>query len=137
MTQHPSLDLVVLDASAAVALVASSGEAGDRVAARCAAATLLAPALLPVEVDSALRGLRLGKKLTDAEASAARDVYVQLPIELWPWAAVADRAWALSHNATIYDAGYLALAELTGAVLVTRDARIADVPGCSARVEVV
>jgi predicted nucleic acid-binding protein len=137
VTQHPALDLVVLDASAVVALVASGGEAGDRIAERCASATLIAPALLPVEVDSALRGLRLGKKVTDAEASAARAAFAQLPIELWPWAAVADRAWALSYNASIYDAGYLALAELTRAALLTRDARIANVPKCTARVEVV
>ncbi|MGH6897644.1 MAG: PIN domain-containing protein [Geminicoccaceae bacterium] len=47
------------------------------------------------------------------------------------------RAFELRDNATIYDALYLALAEVLEAPLLTRDRRLARVPGVAARVEVV
>ena len=128
--------LVVLDASAVVAMIASGGELGDRIAARLADATLLAPHLLPTEVDSALRGLERGGRISTAQADAARGLFAQFPIDLWPWHLLADRAWQLRANATTYDAGYLALAKLTNATLVTCDARLQSIPGTRARVDV-
>lgn len=128
--------LVVLDPSAVVAVIASGGDVGDRIAARLADATLLAPHLLPTEVDSALRGLERGRRISTAQADAARDLFAQFPIDLWPWHLLADRAWQLRANVTTYDAGYLALAELTNATLVTCDARLQSIPGGAARVEV-
>lgn len=128
--------LVVLDASAVVAVIASGGELGDRIAARLADATLLAPHLLPTEVDSALRGLERGRRISTAQADAARDLFAQFPIDLWPWHLLSTRAWQLRANATSYDAGYLALAELTNATLVTCDARLQSISRSSARVEV-
>ena len=128
--------LVVLDASAVVAMVASGGELGDRIAARLADATLLAPHLSPTEVDSALRGLERGRKISTVQTDAARDLFAQFPIDLWPWHLLSARAWQLRANVTTYDAGYLALAELTNATLVTCDARLRSIPGSSTRVEV-
>lgn len=128
--------LVVLDASAVVAMIASGGELGDRIAARLADATLLAPHLLPAEVDSAVRGLERGGRISTAQADAARGLFAQFPIDLWPWHLLADRAWQLRANATTYDAGYVALAELTGATLLTCDSRLPSVRRSSARVEV-
>jgi predicted nucleic acid-binding protein len=128
--------LVVLDASAVVAMIASGGELGDRIAARLADATLLAPHLLPTEVDSALRGIERGGRISTAQADAARGLFAQFPIDLWPWDLLADRAWQLRANATTYDAGYVALAELTGATLLTCDARLGNVSGATVRVEV-
>ena len=128
--------LVVLDPSAVVAVIASGGELGDRIAARLADATLLAPHLLPTEVDSALRGLERGRRISTAQADAARDLFAQFPIDLWPWHLLADRAWQLRANVTTYDAGYLALAELTNATLVTCDARLQSISRSSALVEV-
>jgi predicted nucleic acid-binding protein len=43
----------------------------------------------------------------------------------------------LRANFSAYDAAYVALAEGLGAVLMTRDARIARAPGLAAHVEVV
>jgi predicted nucleic acid-binding protein len=37
--------------------------------------------------------------------------------------------WELRGNLTPYDAAYVALAELTGAILVTGDERITSAPG--------
>lgn len=128
--------LVVLDASALVAVIASGGDIGDRIAARLADATLLAPHLLPTQVHNALRGLERGGRISTAQADAARGLFAQFPIDLWPWHLLANRAWQLRANVTTYDAGYIALAELTNATLVTCDARLQSISGATARVEV-
>jgi predicted nucleic acid-binding protein len=47
------------------------------------------------------------------------------------------RIWELRPNLTAYDAVYVALAEALGAVLLTRDRRIAAAPRHRARVELV
>lgn len=52
---------------------------------------------------------------------------------MWPYSALAERAWALRDNLTIYDAAYVALAELVGVPLVTLDAGLARGPDRSVR----
>lgn len=47
-----------------------------------------------------------------------------LVVELWPYDIVASRAWQLRRNLSLYDASYVALAELIGAPLITLDRRI-------------
>ena len=47
-----------------------------------------------------------------------------------------DRAWELRSNATVYDAVYVALAELLDAPLVTADSKLANAPGIRCRIEV-
>lgn len=129
-------DLVVVDASAVVLLVASSHDAGDRLAARLTNAVLHAPHILPVEVDSALRGLVAGRVLSEGEAMAARQQAGRMPVDLWAWDALAERAWEMRSNLATYDAGYVALAEHIGATLVTADARLARAPGVRCAIEV-
>ena len=129
-------DLVVVDASAVVLLVASSHDAGDRLAARLANAVLHAPHILPVEVDSALRGLVAGRVLSEGEAMAARQQAGRMPVDLWAWDALAERAWEMRSNLSMYDAGYVALAEHIGATLITADARLARAPGVRCAIEV-
>jgi len=46
-----------------------------------------------------------------------------------PYVLLAPRAWQLRQNLSIYDAGYVALAELTDATLVALDRRISSAPG--------
>lgn len=124
--------LLVVDASTVVALVAANAAETVALAERLGGAQLFAPAILLVEVDSALRGLELGRKLSMRQAEASRWHARRLPIDFWPGEAIAERAWELRANLTIYDAGYVALAERIGATLLTGDARIAraGVAGC-------
>jgi len=130
-------DRVVVDASVVVALVASSAQGVSELARRLARAELYAPSILPAEVDSALRGLELGGKLTPTQARIARRHAHRLPIELWPWEVLGERAWEMRHNLTTYDAGYVALAERIDACLLTGDARIASAVGMHCPVDVV
>lgn len=129
-------DLIVIDASAVVALVATRDRVGDHVARRLTGAALHAPHSMPVEVDSALRGLAAGGRLSAPQADAARRQARDLPIDLWPWHLLSDRAWELRHNLTTYDAGYVALAEEIGGTVLTADARMAQAPGLRCAVEI-
>jgi predicted nucleic acid-binding protein len=128
--------LLVLDASAVVALGASAAPAGDALLSRVDGARLHAPDVLAVEVDSVLRGLVLGGRLTERQGDAARRTARSLPIELWPWAELSDRAWELRANLSSYDAGYVALAELLEATLLTGDGRLARASGPRCGIEV-
>jgi len=56
---------------------------------------------------------------TDQAAQAHADL-LDLAIEHWPYEVLGPRAWELRQNLSVYDATYVALAELTGATLVTR-----------------
>lgn len=129
--------LLVVDASALVALVAANASETEWLAQRLAAAALFAPSILLVEVDSALRGLERGRKLSAAQAEASRRHARRTPIDLWPWETIADRAWELRANLSTYDAGYVALAERIGAPLLTGDRRIAAAGVARCPIEIV
>ena len=128
---------LVVDASVVVTLLIDPDEAGETVAAQMRTAELLAPGLLPYEVANVLRRRRNAGLLSTAEAALAHAELLELPIDLWPWEAIAGRAWDLGANLSSYDAAYVALAEATDALLLTRDARIASAPGIRCTVQVV
>ena len=119
----------MIDSSALVALLADAGPAGTWVAEAIAGATLAAPSLAPFETANILRRQAAAGAIDHTQATLAHADLVALPIELWPYAPLADRAWEQRQNATIYDATYLALAELVSATVVTLDARLARAPG--------
>lgn len=125
----PNTAHLVLDASAAVALLADAGPAGQWVETTIAGMSLLAPELLPFEVGNILRRQALAGVLDASAATLAHADLVALPIHLYPYAAVADRAWELRANMTTYDASYVALAELLTVPLVTLDVRLTRAPG--------
>lgn len=64
----------------------------------------------------------------DQAAQAHADL-LDLSIEMWPYEPLAQRAWELRGNLSIYDAAYVALAELLDVTLVTLDRRMASAPG--------
>lgn len=89
---------------------------------------VLAPALLDIEVLSALRRLVGRGAIGGAVADVAVQALRAAPIERVAHHGLTTRVWALRERLTPYDAAYLALAEVGEthggpAVLVTADGR--------------
>lgn len=120
---------VVADASAVVALLLDAGPDGTWATGALSGVDLAAPAILPFEAGNIVRRHELAKLVTADQAAQAYADLTDLPIELWPFETVAGRVWELRRNLTSYDAGYVAVAELLDAPLVTLDRRVARAPG--------
>lgn len=127
MTPTPG-EHVVLDASAAVALLTDAGPAGQWVYATIGNATLFAPELMPFEASNILRRHAKAGILDASAATLAHTDLVAMTVDLYPYAALAERIWELRDNVTAYDAAYVALAELLAAPLVTLDVRLSRAP---------
>ncbi len=96
--------LVFIDSSALVTLLADAGPAGAWVAAAIDGATLAAPHLALFEAANILRRHSQSGQLVSAHATLAHADLLALPVELWPYAPLAERAWELRANLTAYDA---------------------------------
>jgi len=90
--------------------------------------SLIAPAFFEVETDSILRQkVMLRKELTPEQAEAAFAQLQALPIQQISMPGQRQRAWEIATTfgfATVYDATYLALAELRGCEFWTADERL-------------
>lgn len=130
--------MIVLDASAAVELLLATAR-GASVAAVLVDPneTLAAPHLLDVEVAQVLRRLTALGALTPARAAAALSDLLLLDLTRYGHDVLLDRIWQLRTDLTAYDAAYVALAEATGAKLVTCDAKLAGAPGHRATIELI
>jgi predicted nucleic acid-binding protein len=95
------------------------------------------PPIFDTEVLSALRGLVRGGKFSDAAAANLIADLIVLPVNRWHMSPLLPRMWELRANLTPYDAAYVALAELTGTVLVTSDERITAAPGARCPIQVI
>lgn len=126
----------VLDAPVAVTALTETGSpAAELLSADDA--VFQVPSIFDAEVLSALRGLVSGRKFDN---TAAADLIVDLmvlPVDRWHMSSLLPRMWELRDNLTPYDAAYVALAELTGAVLVTGDERIKAAPGARCDIQVI
>jgi predicted nucleic acid-binding protein len=99
--------------------------------------TLHAPHLIDVEVAQVVRRYAAAGEL---DAERGREAIVDLadfPLLRYPHDLLLQRIWELRNNLTAYDAAYVALAEVLGAPLLTRDRRLAAAPGHHAKVELV
>ena len=119
----------VCDASAVAALLLDSGPDGEWVAHTISGGQLAAPALIVYEVANVIRRHELSARISPDQAAQAHADLLDLAIELWPYELLAAHAWELRHNLSIYDAAYVALAEVAGLTLVTLDKRLARAPG--------
>jgi predicted nucleic acid-binding protein len=120
---------LVIDASAVVALLTDRGVAGSWVTEQVRDGSLAAPHLMPFEAASILRRLEMAGVVDSTTAALAHADLAALAIDLVPWHLLADRAWELRRNLTIYDATYVALAGYLDVPLLTLDERIARAPG--------
>lgn len=96
-----------------------------------------APDILDVEVASALRGLWLGHKLSEAALHEAVEDLGELAATRFTSTLLVPRAIRLRANLSVYDATYVALAEALECTLYTRDQRIAQASGIQCAVEVI
>jgi predicted nucleic acid-binding protein len=129
--------VIVVDASVIVTGLADDGPDGDRVRARLRGEQLVAPHLIDLEVTSAWRRLVTAGNLDERRADLALDDLRSLRLERAAHGPLVARCWELRHNLTVYDAAYVALAELMGLNLLTGDARLANAPGLRCDVDVV
>lgn len=130
--------MIVLDASAAVAVLLNLGAGAPRIRERMdrAGDDLHVPYLFEIEVVSVLRRYALNGELSSGRAHLALNRLSTLKVSFYPHTALLYRVWELRDNVSAYDAAYIALAETLEATLVTRDARLAWAPGVRAEVEV-
>lgn len=129
--------MIVVDASVVVAGLADDGPDGRSVRARLRGERLAAPHIIDLEVASVWRRLVAAGTLDEGRASAALDDLRSLRLTRVPHLQLLPRCWELRQNLTVYDAAYVALAELLDATLVTGDRRLAAAPGTHCAVEVV
>ncbi len=129
--------MIVVDASIVVTGLADDGTDGDRIRARLRGERLAAPHLIDLEVTSAWRRLVSTGNLDERRATLALADLDAMRIERAAHGPLLDRCWELRHNLTIYDAAYVALAELMATVLVTGDERLANAPGVSCDVDLI
>jgi predicted nucleic acid-binding protein len=126
----------VLDASVAVTALTEPGSLATELLAD-SDAVFQVPSIFDVEVLSALRGLVRGGKYDRAATDDLIADLMILPVERWHMSALLPRIWQLRENLTPYDAAYVALAELTGTVLVTGDERITAAPALRCEIRIV
>ena len=127
--------MIVVDASVLAPALADDGPDGDIARARLRGETLAAPDLIDLETTSVIRRQLLGGHLDTPRAQLALADLVELPLHRASHRPLLARCWELRHNITVYDAAYVALAELADLVLVTADLRLARAPGLDCRIE--
>jgi len=124
----------VCDASAVAALLLDSGLDGQWVTQTVESGEITAPALVTYETANVIRKHELAGQVSPDQSAQAHADLLDLAIELWPYDLLAARAWELRLNLSIYDATYVALAEITDLTLITLDKRLAKAPGTKCRI---
>jgi predicted nucleic acid-binding protein len=128
---------MVLDASAAIAILLNIGPAAGRIRQRIVQPdeTLHVPYLFDVEVLNVLRRHSLSENLSESRGRLALRRLSSTRLTRYPHTPFLGRIWELRHNLTAYDAAYVALAESLDVPLVTMDARLAQASGIRTAVE--
>ena len=121
--------MIAVDASVIATALGDDESAGRAARLRLSGERLVAPELVDLEVAAVFRRLSASGAMPNERASAAISDLYALPIERVPHRDLIGRCWELRHNVTVYDASYVAVAELFGCTLVTADARLAGAPG--------
>ncbi len=128
--------MIVVDASVATNMLVYADERGHKARALLGRDTeWAAPEHWKAEVFSALRGLTLGGKITEAQGARAVSRLPRLGVEQVPLDVLLPRMWELRAAVSGYDAAYVALAELRDLTLVTADGRLARASSQHCRVE--
>jgi predicted nucleic acid-binding protein len=127
--------VLVVDASVLAPALADDGPDGDAARARLRGQSLAAPELVDLETTSVISGRCRAGHLDIRRAGLALTDLVALPLRRAPHRPLLARCWELRENLTVYDAAYVALAEVLDVVLLTADARLANAPGPRCEIE--
>jgi predicted nucleic acid-binding protein len=128
--------VIVTDAGVLIAIFVDDGAWGDTARARLRHEEIAAPEFIDLEVTSALRGLLRAGKVDKRRADLALANLPRLALLRASHQGLVARCWELRDNLSVYDASYIALAELLGATLITTDARMSRAPQIMCSVEV-
>jgi len=128
--------VLVVDASVLVVALADDGADGDRARQRLKGEELAAPELVDLEVASVLRKQLAVGSLDSRRAQLSLADLADLAIHRAPHLPLLARCWELRENMTIYDAAYVALAEILEVSLLTADTRMARAPGPTCNIDV-
>lgn len=130
--------MIVIDASVVASMLVYTDDRGRKARAVMGRdPEWAAPEHWKVEVFSVMRGLALGRKITDEQASRAVGRITRLGVDTVPVDDLLPRMWQFRTNISAYDAAYVALAERRGLTLVTADAKLARASTAYCRVELV
>jgi predicted nucleic acid-binding protein len=121
--------VLVVDASVLAVALADDGDDGDTARARLRGERLAAPELIDLEVASVIRRRVLRGGVDGRPAVRALEDLAELPMQRAPHTPLLRRCWELRENLTIYEAAYVALAEILQAALLTGDERLASASG--------
>ena len=129
--------MIVLDASAIVAVLLDPGSGAERIRERIEGPgeSHHVPHVMDLEVLHALRRQALRGVLSPRRSAEALEDLANIMFVRYPHTSLMQRIWELRENLTAYDAAYVALAEALDAPLVTMDARLAQAPGHNVAVE--
>lgn len=129
--------MIVVDASVLVTALGDDGPDGDHARFRLRGERLVAPHLVDVEVLTAWRRMTSAGDLDERRATLAITDLRALRIARVPHGPLMERCWQLRSNLTMYDAVYVALAEITGVVLLTADGKLAASPSPKCEIELI
>ncbi len=129
--------MIVIDASVLANVVGDDGNDGQKARREFrSAGDIAAPELVDVETVAVLRKRWIAGTVSDSRFASAVDDLGQLDLDRYPALRFMRRAYELRANVTVYDAVYVALAEVLGCELLTADRRLANASGprCAIRV---
>lgn len=129
--------MTVLDTSGIVDHLLGSGVSPQVVDILSREGSAAAPDLAVFEVLAVLRRAVGRREVTEARAASAIEDLGDIALELFPTMPLRARAWELRRNLTAADALFVALAELLGEPLATKDGAMAAAARRHAQVDVV
>lgn len=90
---------------------------------------LVAPELIDLEVISTLRRKAVAHEISEARSREAISQLRWMPIKRERHEYLFERIWELRDTVSVYDASYVAIAEILDVPLATFDARLTRAPG--------
>lgn len=122
--------MIVVDASILANVIGDDGADGQRTRSEIrTAGELAAPDLVDVETVAVLRKRWMAGTISDNRFVEAIDDLEAIELERYPTLPLMRRSYELRANVMVYDAAYIALAEVLGCELLTGDTRLARAPG--------